>query len=237
MRPLLRSFGMFLRQISGDSMLYAVCIAPLLAAFLFRFGVPKAEALLCAYLGVPAVLTGYYLLFDLFLAVLTPFLFCFASSMVILTEWDENMSGYLAVTPVGRKGYLISRFVFPAIISFFASVLLLNLFSLTAWNLTLMILICFLAGVFSISISLLVVSLSHNRVEGMAVCKLSGIMMLGLAVPFFIDSDIQYLFSILPSFWMARFCLDGSLLLSLPALFTSLLWILLLYRRFEKKPV
>jgi fluoroquinolone transport system permease protein len=228
---------MFLRQISRDSMLYAVCIAPLLAALLFRFGIPKAEELLCSYLRIPSVLAGYYLLFDLFLSILTPFLFCFASSMVILTEYDENMSGYLAVTPVGRKGYLASRFVFPAVISFFASILLLSLFSLTEWTFFSMILTCFLSSIFSISISLLVVSLSRNRVEGMAVSKLSGIMMLGLLVPFFIISDIQYLFSILPSYWIARLCLDENLLFAIPSLFTSFLWILILYRRFEKKPL
>ena len=32
MKPLIRCFNMFIRQISKDSMLYAVCLAPLLAA-------------------------------------------------------------------------------------------------------------------------------------------------------------------------------------------------------------
>lgn len=235
MNPLFRSFGMFFRQISRDSMLYAVCIAPVLAACAFRFGVPYAEALLCAWLGVPSVLTGYYLLVDLFLAVLTPFLFCFASSMVILTEYDENMTAYLAVTPVGKKGYLVSRFAFPALISFIASMVLLSLFSLTEWALFSLASVCLLACILSVAISLLVVSLSRNRVEGIAVTKLSGIMLLGLMVPFFLFSEIQYLFSPLPSFWIAKLCLGGDPLYLAPALLTSMLWILILYRRFERK--
>ncbi len=235
MTPLFRSFAMFIRQISRDSMLYAVCIAPLFAALFFRFGIPYLEARLCGYFNLPAILAEYYLLFDLFLAILTPFLFCFASSMVILTETDENMSGYLAVTPVGKKGYLVSRLVFPALISLFASVILLSLFSLTLWPLPLMLAVCFLASLFSILVSLLVVSFSHNRVEGMAVSKISGIMMFGLLVPFFIFSDIQYLFSVLPSFWIAKLCYDRDYLSILPALLTSFLWIGILYRRFEKK--
>ncbi|MDD3169951.1 MAG: ABC transporter permease [Eubacteriales bacterium] len=235
MTSLIRSFTMFIRQISRDSMLYAVCIAPLLAALFFRFGIPYIEALLCRYFSLPAILADYYLLFDLFMAILTPFLFCFASSMVILTESDENMSGYLAVTPVGRKGYLVSRFVFPALISFFASVLLLSLFSLTEWPRFLMFAVCFLASLFSVVLSLLVVSFSHNRVEGMAVSKLSGIMMFGLLVPFFIFSDIQYLFAVLPSFWIAKLCYGRDYLFILPALLTSFLWLGILYRRFEKK--
>jgi fluoroquinolone transport system permease protein len=99
-------------------MLYAVCIAPLLAAFLFRFGIPYIETLLCNYFGKPAIISDYYLLFDLFLAVMTPYMFCFVSSMVILTEYDENMASYMAVTPVGKGGYIISRLLFPAVFPF-----------------------------------------------------------------------------------------------------------------------
>lgn len=235
MNPLFRSFGMFLRQISRDSMLYAVCIAPVLSAFIFRFGVPYAEAMLCSWLGKPSVLAGYYLLIDLFLAVLTPFLFSFASSMVILAEYDENITGYLAVTPVGKKGYLVSRFAFPAAISFFASLVLVSLFALTDWTFLSLAAVCFLACVLSVAVSLLVVSLSRNRVEGMAVAKLSGIALLGLAVPFFLFSEFRYLFYPLPSFWIAKLSLSGNFLYLIPALLTSLLWILALYRRYERK--
>lgn len=235
MKPLLYSFRMFIRQIAKDSMLYAVCIAPLLAACFFRYGIPYFESLLCGYFERTFILSGYYLLFDLFLAVLTPFMFGFASSMVILTEYDENMVSYMAVTPVGKKGYIVSRLVFPAIISFFASVTLMSFFSLTKWPLLLMLMTCMLTSILSIAVSLLIVSFSHNRVEGMVVAKLSGIVMLGLPVPFFLFSDVQYLFSILPSFWIAKFCREENILFLIPALLTLSVWMWFMYGRFEKK--
>jgi len=234
-KPLLRCFGMFMRQISKDSMLYAVCIAPLLAACFFRFGIPSIEILLCRYFKGTSILTDYYLLFDLFLAVLTPFLFCFASSMIILTEYDENISAYLAVTPVGKRGYLSSRLLFPAALSFFASAILLRLFSLTAWSLLMLLTVCLLTSILSVAVSLLLVSFSHNRVEGMAISKLSGLIMLGLPIPFFLFSGIQYLFSVLPSFWIAKLCLEHQYFYLIPALLTSFLWIFFLYGQFEKK--
>ncbi len=235
MNPLFRSFGIFIRQISSDSMLYAVCAAPILAAFFFRFGIPYLEALLCGYFNESTILAGYYLLFDLFLVMLTPFMFCFASSMVMLTEYDENMASYLAVTPVGKKGYIVSRLVLPATISYFASVIILHFFSLTRWSLLMLLTVSMLTCLLSIAVSLLLVSFSHNRVEGMAVSKLSGIIMLGLPVPFFLFSEVQYLFSILPSFWIAKLCMEKDLIFLIPALLTSLLWIWPLYKRFEKK--
>jgi fluoroquinolone transport system permease protein len=235
MKPLLRCFNMFLRQIAKDSMLYAALAAPLLAACVFRFAVPYVESLLCAYFGKAAILSGYYLLFDLFLAVMTPYIFCFVSALVMLTELDENLAAYMAVTPVGKRGYIVSRLLFPAVIAFFVSIILMRLFSLSAWPLPKLILACLLSSVLSLTVSLLLVSFSHNRVEGMALAKLSGIILLGLPAPFFLFSGFEYLFAPLPSFWIAKFCLDGNYLLLLPALATSLLWIIALYGRFERK--
>lgn len=235
MKPLFRCFGMFIRQISRDSMLYAASLAPILAAVFFRFGIPYIESLLCVYFNKVSILADYYLLFDLFLAVLTPFMICFASSMVILTEYDENMTSYMAVTPVGKKGYLVSRLVFPAIISFFVSVILLLCFSLTTWSLVLLLTVCMLTCVLSVAVSLLLVSFSHNRVEGMAISKLSGIILMGLPIPFFLFSKVQYIFSILPSFWISKLCKDDNLWFLFPALLTSFIWMRLLYGVFKRK--
>lgn len=216
-------------------MLYAVCLAPLLAAVFYKFGIPVLEEKLCAYLNITALLSGYYLLFDLFLAILAPFMISFASSMVMLTEYDENMVGYMAVTPVGKSGYIISRMIFPAVISFVATIILLLLFSLTDISLVYIVLLSMLGSVLSIAVSLLLVSFSHNRVEGMALSKLSGIILLGLPVPFFIFTGVQYLFSALPSFWIGKMLRDGNVFLLFPALLTSVLWIAVLYRRFKMK--
>ncbi len=234
-RSLRQSFGIFISQITKDSMLLVVCIAPILAACFFRFGIPIIEQQLTVYLHEPTILTPYYLLFDLFLSMLTPYMFCFASAMVMLTEYDENMTSYLAVTPIGKKGYMVSRLVFPAAISFLGSVLLLLYFSLTEWSMTMIVLMCLLTSLASIAVALLVFSVSHNRVEGVAMSKLSGLMMLGLPVPFFVLSSAQYLFAFLPSFWIAKLSLEQDLLYFIPALLTSLIWIWLLYRKFERK--
>lgn len=237
MKPLLRSFAIFIRQITSDSMLLVVCIAPILAACFFRFGIPVVERLLCSYFQETSILSGYYLLFDIFLSVVTPYMFCFASSMVMLTEYDENMTNYLAVTPVGKQGYILSRILFPAVLAFLASVLLMHYFTLTAWSFLMIVLTCLSTALLSSTVSLLVFSVSHNRVEGMAMAKLAGVMMLGLPVPFFLTSAAQYLFAPLPSFWLAKFCLEQGSFSFLLSLLTSGVWIWLLYKKFERKLV
>ncbi len=216
-------------------MLVAVSIAPLLAACFFRFAIPYIERLLCGYFGKASILAGYYLLFDMFLSLITPYMFCFASAMVMLTEYDENMTNYIAVTPIGKSGYLISRLAFPVAISFLASVVIMLLFTLTVWSFYMIIITCLLTCALSIAVSLFIFIFSHNRVEGMAMAKLSGLIMLGLPMPFFITSNVQYLFSILPSFWIAKLCIDRYYLFLLPAILITALWVYILFKKFSIK--
>ncbi|MFD1179485.1 hypothetical protein ACFQ3W_24755 [Paenibacillus puldeungensis] len=237
MKPLIRSFIMFVRQVFKDSMLVAVCLASVLSAIFIRYGVPAIEQVLCDYFQKTAILANYYLLFDLLLSIVTPYMLCFASAMVMLGEYDENLSRYLAVTPLGKRGYVLSRLVFPAAISFLLSVILMQRFSLTAWSFGMLLLTCLLSSLVSISVALLIFAVSHNRVEGMAVAKMAGLIMVGLPIPFFISGDVQYLFAPLPSFWIAKLCLEQESLLpfAFAALLSSGIWLSLLYHRFNTK--
>lgn len=235
MKAIFRCLSIFIKQIARDSMLYVMLAVPILAGLVFRFGIPKAEYFLCEYFGQSTILFDYYLLFDLLLTVLAPIMLCFVSSMVMLSELDENMVNYIAVTPVGKKGYIISRLIIPAAFSVPGSVVLLSFCSLTKWDLLPLILACLLTGILSISACLLIVTLSHNRVEGMAIGKLSGLIMLGLPIPFFLLSDIQYAFSFMPSFWIAKMVIDDSFLFAVPALLISVIWVWFLYGKFKRK--
>ena len=165
MKALTASFKIFLMQISRDFMLYVICIVPLLVSFVFRFGVPYLDRLLSGYFQVVTILSDYYLLFDLFLVSITPMMLCFVSSLVILSEYDENITNYLEVTPIGKKGYLFSRLIIPAVISGAISYILVFFFSLTVWTLLMIFTVSALSGIASILFSLLIVSFSHNRVE------------------------------------------------------------------------
>lgn len=226
---------MFVKQIFKDTMLVAICFAIFLTAFFVRFGIPAIEDFLCVYFETEAILKDYYLLFDLLLALITPYMLCFASAMMMLAEYDENMASYLAVTPVGKRGYVLSRLIFPSIIAFIMSIVLMYWFSLTTWPLWMILNVSLLTCLSSVAVALLLFTFSHNRVEGVAMGKLSGLLMLGLFIPFFLSSDVQYLFSPLPSFWIAKFCMVPNLLFLFPALLSSLIWIWPLYRKFSRK--
>ena len=128
MNAVIRTFMMMIRQVWEDGMLLGALCAPVLAGVVFRFGVPFAELQLCRYFQSAEILLPYYLLFDLFLCSLTPYMFCFAAAMVMLTEHDENLTRYMSVTPAGRCGYLLARLGIPAAFARFVTLAIVTAF-------------------------------------------------------------------------------------------------------------
>ncbi|MEL7607423.1 hypothetical protein SDC9_71068 [bioreactor metagenome] len=229
------SFMQYLNQIARDAMLFLSCLAPVLYGLFMKFGIPAAEKFLTGYYSREEVLVPYFLIFDLFLVVLTPMMFSFASSMVILGEIDDGITKYMSVTPLGRGGYLISRLILPLTLSFVVSIIVMNVFSLDIISFEMIILLSFLSSVLGFITTMMVVSLSANKVEGMAITKMSGISMIGIILPFFVLTRIQYLAIMLPSFWMAKFALEGKITYLILCVMVSAGWILLLLRKFMKK--
>lgn len=231
---MMASFKMFLRQIYSDAMLVLSAIAPVLAGAVFRFGVPRLELFLSSRIGSPAI-APYYLLIDLFLALLGPYMLCFASAMVILEERDCGLGLYFSVTPVGRSGYFVSRLAFPSLIAGCASFGLVSIFGLSNMAIPARLLAASGSAVVSVIVSLLVVAVSRNRIEGMATAKMCGLVLAGVAVPFVSASSRRYIASFLPSFWLG----ESALRFSWPAILAfaavSLLWLVPLLLAMRKR--
>lgn len=226
-----------LQQVIRDKMLFMIIFTPLLLAIFFKFGIPYSEGLLTDYFKESFFLAPYYLLFDLLMMIITPFFYCFISAMILLDEADESISHYLCVTPLGKRGYLLSRIGFPTLFSSILSCLLMPFFSLTSLSFMTILLVCILSGLSIVVNILLIITFSSNKVEGMAIAKLSGLLMLGVIIPFFIPSPIQYLAAVTPTFWIARFAISGQFRYIFGALAVIGIWIHFLYKKFLKKMV
>ncbi len=70
-------------------------------------------------------------------------------------------------------------------------------------------------------VALLVLTISSDKLEGMALTKLS--------------TDIQYVISPLPSFWIGKAILENMPLYMLPAFVLSDMWICFLFKRYLRK--
>lgn len=235
MKSILISFVQMIRFVKHDGILGLFCLIPLLCGSIFKFGIPALEKILINYFPLPVILFPYYSLFDLLLSLLAPVMLCFIPAMVILEETDEHIAGYLTITPLGKRGYLVSRLVIPALIAFIATLVILLVFSLTTINIGMLFMISLTGTAMGLITSLLIVSFSGNKIEGMAVSKLSSLMMCGGFVPFFISGNISYLASFLPGFWIAKAMLESNFIYAIISLIISAIWVAALSKKFNSK--
>lgn len=216
-------------------MLAACLFAPVLLGVVLRVGVPALETLIQNTFGMARVLTPYYALFDLFLSLMTPLMLCFSGVMVVLEELDDGTAKYLMVTPLRKAGYLASRLILLTAISVPYTVLLVALCSLSAMPLLLNVLSALVNALVSVSVAMLVLALAKNKVEGMAVVKLSGFFFLGYIAAYFIAQPLGFAAGVLPGYWLALMARDGAPLWALPAAAVACLWIAGLYGRFRRR--
>lgn len=235
MKPIWKSFLMMSRQIIKDEMLLLLLIAPVLAAFFFHYAIPYFDLILSELFHVETVFQPYYRLLDLFLGILPSYLFAFVIAMTLLEDYDSHMIGHLVVTPLKKLGYLLSKVLFPILIAWFISIVLMQLFSLDTWKMEEIFLISGLMTFSSFMIVLIIFSYSSNKVEGMAIAKISGMVLIGLFIPFFIPSSNQYIFAILPSFWIAKISLSFHISDLLFGLASTVIWTLFFIQRFLRK--
>ncbi len=229
MRRILKSFRMLLTQTFREGILFVILLTPFLVGLLFKFVIPKINVFFSD------ILTYYYPLFDLLLTTLTPYMFSFVASMTMLDEYDSNIISHISITPVKKSGYLISRLLFPTAIAFIVTIGMLLLFKISKWNFLEIIIVSLLTSLMSISLSLIIFSFSKNKTEGMAIAKLSGLLAMGIFIPYFIFDDIQYLFGIFPSFWITKYFQTSNVWYAILSFIILAGWLLPLYYRFNKK--
>lgn len=235
MRAIRLSFLQMLKFMSKDMMLLAAGLAPFLMGAAIRFGIPLIDRTLIAFSGKPQILGPYYSLFDIFYAEITPAMFCFIAAMVMLEERDDHINRYLFVTELGKRGYYISRILVPAIAAFIITVALLPVFRLAVSSFAKILFLSLSGTLQGIIIALLVVNLSSNKLEGMALTKCSSLMMLGAMGPYFIRRPYSHILFFMPSYWTGLEITEGNAFYMLPAVLVSGIWILILCNRYNNR--
>ena len=235
MKAIRLSFFQMIAAMRRDMMLFAACVTPIIAGLFFRFAIPSLQTVLIERFHIPAIISPYYKLIDIVFMMLSPAMFCFISAMVSLEEADEKTVVYIFVTPLGKTGYLSARFGIPAVTAFLITIILFPVFRLTDFSPIAILLFAAGGTLQGMIVALLVLTLSSNKLEGMAVTKLSTLAVFGAVIPFFIKENIQYVLFPLPSFWIGKAACENRLLYLLPAFAVSAIWICFLLKQYLRK--
>lgn len=223
--------------IHRDPMLIMAAMAPLIFTLLMLYGFPLLNDLLSFKLSFP--IDVYYPFACIFLLSLIPMLFGMVYGFILLDERDEGMITYFSITPLGKRGYLMMRMLMPVIFSFFIILLFIWITNFDGgmiwWK---HIPLALITATQAPILLLFLGAFAANKVEGMAMTKGFGILLLAVPVDYFIPSNWTFLAGFSPLFWTARGFLTGDGLQIILYIFASLVihavYLSVLYKRFEK---
>lgn len=235
MKKILIACKPLLNEVVSDAMLIACIVGPIFMGIAFKFLVPLLEIFLCSKFSQVSIIAPYYSGLDVLLSFMTPVMFTFAGTMIILDELDSKVAKYYFVTPIGKLGYIISRIVIPGVVGFIFTLVLLLIFSVSDMNFLYKFFIAVGGFLMSVITSLFVIAFANNKMEGLALVKMSGLFFVGIVVSYFVSDPIRYVFSFMPTFWIAELCYKSNLFMMIPMVVTSFLFIGLLFSKFTKK--
>ena len=227
-------------QIYRDQMLLLLCITPFLAGIGIKLVIPLIDRILVKYLDFSIV--PYFLMADALTLTLGPAMIGMMVGLLMLDERDDGICIYLAVTPVGGKAYFVSRLVLPFIYSLVTALVIASFCMLGGlpygW-LPAPAVLCAYSGIL---MAMMLVSIASNKVEGLAVSKLLGIILFGIPMAWFANSYLRVIGCLLPTYWIMDLLIkakDGQtvkyILDFVLGIACTSVWFIILYRLFVKK--
>ncbi len=193
-----------LKNISRDSLLIYVLTLPWLIPVVFRLGIPPLAAWLES--GYHFNLELYYpLLLSFSIVMQVPLIFGIVFGFLLLDEKDDGILAAIQVSPLSMDGYLRHRLLLTGFLSLLYVVVMLPTTGMVPWTLLYNLLpVVLLAGLLGVGATLLIAVVANNKVEGFALMKAMGMLMLGPLAAFFIEGRWQLLLGIVPSYWLAK---------------------------------
>lgn len=159
----------------------------------------------------------------------------YAGVMVVLGELDNGITHCLVVTPLGKRGYIISKIGLLSAIASIYGALIALIFHIGQIDIIELILISVASFLIGVMIFLFIGGFARNKVEGLAFSKFSGFLLIGVIVSGLVTENVKYVTSFLPSFWITEYVRTGNIYTYFIGLLLTVLYSILFYRRFEKK--
>lgn len=191
-----------LKQLVREPMMLMLFIAPILIFILFKvviaFLIPVAQQ------HIKFNIEAYKIYILSFIFILTPGMLGIVTGFMMLDERDGKIAELMAVTPLGRSGYLYNRLSFAFIATFFYSIagyLFMDVYQLPIGT------VCYLAvllGLFACSMGLIIFSISSDKVKGLTYAKGLNIIMLFCLTDLLHEKWLTYLAMLFPTYWITE---------------------------------
>lgn len=187
------------RSVARDPMLRWLALFAPAFGLLFRWGIPSAAAALERQLGFDLV--PYYPLLMSFLPLVAAAMAGSVVGFLLLDQRDDQTLTALLVTPLRLGDYLRYRLGGVLVVSTVLGALIVPLAGLTPTT-PLQALVCAVtAAPLAAIYALFLGTFAANKVQGFALVKAVGIVMVPCIVAYFVRGPWQYAFGLVPHYW------------------------------------
>ena len=190
-------------SIGRDAMLRWMLVIPFVMALAIRWVLPPLITKAAAWTGVDlavyfAPLMGYMVL------LIVPYFWGAVIGFLLLDQRDEQTLTALQVTPLPLPGYLAYRLLAPALLAALTTLLVMpitGLFDLVWWGYPLLALsVAPMAPLAALALA----ALAQNKVQGLALMKAAGIVLVPPLIAYFLPAMWQLPFMVAPTWWLAQ---------------------------------
>lgn len=191
-----------LRSVARDPLLRWIAVYPLAAALLVRWGTPWAVRYLDRRLHFDLV--HYYPLLASFVLLTAPVLAGTVIGFLLLDQRDDGTLVALRVTPLTTNSYLVYRISVPMALSFALGLSVLPLTNLIPLSPSDLFLVALAAAPVAPLYALVLAVAARNKVQGFAVSKAMGALMIPVVAAAFVREPWQWLLGLDPLYWPAK---------------------------------
>jgi fluoroquinolone transport system permease protein len=198
-----RSLGAIdIRNVTRDSLLrWIVVLTPTFGLFV-RFAVPPIADAVERRFGLD--LAPYYPLIMSFLPLAVAGLIGTVVGFLLLDQRDDDTMAALLVTPLSLGDYLRYRMLVLIVLSSAFSCVTVPLAGLTATTSTQLVVTSIVAAPLAPIYALFLGSFAANKVQGFALAKAVGIVLVPCIAAYFVPVPWQNAFGIVPHYWAMR---------------------------------
>jgi fluoroquinolone transport system permease protein len=191
-----------LKNIHRDPLLRWFILLPVLIAAALRWGVPWLASTILNQFNFD--ITPYYVLITSFITMTMPLLVGTIIGFLLLDQRDDRTLHALAVTPLSLKGYLAYRIAAPLMISIALSIVVVRFSGMVEIGFESLLIASICAAPLAPLVALFLGAFAQNKVQGFALSKGSGIILVPPLAAWFIPLPWQLLFGISPTYWPVK---------------------------------
>jgi fluoroquinolone transport system permease protein len=227
-----------LKSIGRDPLLRWMLVLPLVIALAMRFVAPPILMNLEAIVHLE-VMPYYPVMIAYMLLILVPSLVGMVTGFLLLDQRDDRTLTALQVTPLSISGYLAYRIGIPSVVSVIVTAVMFPAAGIFDIGVLPLLLSAALASFMAPLTALFLATFAANKVQGFALMKAFGVILIPPMIAYFIQSPWQLLLGFFPTYWPARLYwsfqanLPGSFFYFTAGLAYQSFLLILLLRRFQ----